>query len=74
MKQSLDDISCWAAADKELGVFFPPKMEFHILPTIAEKLNANTKLISGGDEGAWGTESAPGCAWFCILPAWQSQQ
>lgn len=56
MKQSLDDIICQAAADKELGVFVPPKWGYTFFLPDPSKLIANTELVAADDEGAWGTE------------------
>lgn len=56
MKQSLDDIICQAAADKELGVFLPPKWGYTFFLPDPSKLIANTELVAADDEGAWGTE------------------
>lgn len=72
---SLDDISYWAAADKELGVFSPQNGVTH--SSYQTQINSTPTLTSLlGEMRVLGAQNQHqnGCAWFCVLPAWQCQQ
>lgn len=72
---SLDDISYWAAADKELGFFSPQNGVTH--SSYQTQINSTPTLTSLlGEMRVLGAQNQHqnGCAWFCVLPGWQCQQ